>query len=103
MGFTPTVAEPDIWLRRNGNVYKYIDVYVDDLALAMKNPDKFIEAMKAKFKFKFKGVGPITYHLGMDFFRNEDGVLCLAPCKYIERIMANYEPIFGEPPKQNVT
>ena len=36
MGFTPCRAEPDIWMRRNGNVYKYIAVYVDDLAIAAK-------------------------------------------------------------------
>jgi Reverse transcriptase (RNA-dependent DNA polymerase) len=29
LGFFPCKAEPDIWLRKNGNIYKYIAVYVD--------------------------------------------------------------------------
>ena len=38
----------------------------------------------------------------MDFSRDEDGTLCLAPRKYIEKMVANYERLFGQPPKQNV-
>jgi Reverse transcriptase (RNA-dependent DNA polymerase) len=36
LGFFPCKAEPDIWMRKNGNIYKYIAVYVDDVAIAMK-------------------------------------------------------------------
>ena len=28
-GFTPCKSEPDIWMRRNGDLYEYIAVYVD--------------------------------------------------------------------------
>ena len=37
MGFTPCVAEPDIWLRPNEELdcYEYVACYVDDLAIAM--------------------------------------------------------------------
>ena len=35
----------------------------------------------------------------MDFFRDEDGVLCIAPRKYIRKMMLSYEQMFGEPPK----
>jgi hypothetical protein len=38
MGFMPSKAEPDIWMRQNGDVYEYIGVYVDDLAIIAKNP-----------------------------------------------------------------
>jgi hypothetical protein len=100
MGFQPCKAEPDIWLRRNGNIYEYIAVYVDDLALALVNPQEFVDTLQTKYRFKFKGTGPITFHLGMDFFRDDDGTLCIAPRKYIEKMVANYERIFGEPPKQ---
>jgi hypothetical protein len=37
-GFKPCKAEPDIWMRQNGEIYEYIAVYVDDLALALVNP-----------------------------------------------------------------
>jgi hypothetical protein len=28
--------EPDIWMRKSGKVYKYVAVYVDALAIAMR-------------------------------------------------------------------
>ena len=100
LGFQPCKAEPDIWLRRNGDIYEYIAVYVDDLALALVDPQEFVDTLQTKYKFKFKGTGPITFHLGMDFFRDDDGTLCMAPHKYIVKMIANYERIFGELPKR---
>ena len=103
LGFEPCKAEPDIWLRRNDDVYEYIAVYVDDLALAMKDPKTFTDILINKYNFKLKGTGPISFHLGMDFFRDEDGTLCIAPVKYIEKMIGSYRQMFGESPKQNVT
>ena len=81
LGFTPSKAEPDIWIKRNKdhNIYKYVAVYVDDLAIAMNNCDDFITTLMDKYKFKLKGTDTITYHLGMDFFRDKDQILCMAP------------------------
>jgi len=95
-GFTPCKAEPDIWMRPNGDVYEYIGVYVDDLAIAMLNPEEFAKVLMDKYKFKLKGTGPISFHLGCEFVRDEDGVLCLRPRKYIDRMVATYEQMFGE-------
>jgi hypothetical protein len=39
----------------------------------------------------------------MDFIRDDDGTLCLSPVKYIEKLINNYEKLFGENPKQIVT
>ena len=51
-----------------------------------------------KYRFKLKGTGPITFHLGMD------GTLCTIPRKCIEHdIDPNHEcNIFRESPKQVV-
>jgi hypothetical protein len=103
MGFSPCKAEPDVWMRKNGSIYEYIAVYVDDLGLALKQPQDFIDALQNKYKFKLKGTGPISFHLGMDFSRDSDGTLCIAPLKYIEKMVSNYERVFGETPKKNVT
>ena len=46
-----------------------------------------------------KGTGPISYHLGMDFFRDEYGTLCYGPRKYIQKMMDGYFQMFGEQPK----
>src|SRR5688572_9177320 len=62
-GFTPCKAEPDIWMRRNGELYEYIAVYVDDLAFAMKNPSHFIDTLKTKYGFKIREAGPLNFTL----------------------------------------
>jgi len=75
---------------------------VDDLALGMHDPVAFTEILKAKYKFHMKGTGPLAFHLGADFYRDSDGILCMAPKKYIERLIGNYEQMFGEKPRTNV-
>ena len=98
MGFEPSKAEPDIWMRRNGDVYEYIGVYVDDLAIVAKDPREIVNVLEGKYKFKLKGTGPISFHLGMGFSRDEDGVLCLSPKRYIERMISTYVTLFGTKP-----
>jgi Reverse transcriptase (RNA-dependent DNA polymerase) len=41
-GFFQCKSEPDIWMHRVEDIYKYVAVHVDDLALAMKNPKAFV-------------------------------------------------------------
>ena len=86
----------------NHEVYKYIAVYVDDLAIAMADPQSFVDVLELKHKFKLKGTGPIKFHLGCDFFHDEDSVLCMAPKKYIEKMAMGYETMFGEKPSTKV-
>jgi hypothetical protein len=99
MGFLPCRAEPDVWMRKTGQRYEYIAVYVDDLAMAMVNPKDFVQTLENKYNFCFKGTGPISFHLGMDVYREDDGTLCITSKKYIERILLNYEKMFGKAPK----
>ena len=97
-GFFPCCAEPDIWMRRNGEQYDYIAVYVDDIAFALFDPQTFIDTLKNKYNFKIKKAGPLAFHLGADFFRDSEGTLCIAPQKYIARLTASYEKVLGEKP-----
>jgi len=64
MGFTPSKAEEDIWMRAKGDHYEYIAVYVDDLMIASKDPEAIIGALQGEHKLKLKGTGPTTFHLG---------------------------------------
>ena len=93
MGFKPSRADPDIWMKssKDGSHYEYIAVYVDDLAICMKDPKSFCDTLKEKYKLKLKGVGPINYHLGCGYTRDEDGTLVADPRKYIEKILESYE------------
>ena len=42
LGFAPTFANPDVWMRNAGDVYEYVCVYVNDLLVAMKDPKAFM-------------------------------------------------------------
>ena len=103
MGFTPSRAERDVWMRDMGDYYEYIAVYVDDLAIVSKTPQSIIDVLTNTHNFKLKGTGPIEFHLGCDFFRDKDGTLCYQLKKYIEKIIANFERLFGHKPKQYVS
>jgi len=97
-GFVPCKAEPDIRMHKNGDQYEYVAVYVDDLAFAVKDPQSFIQILRDKYQFKIKEAGPLEFHLGADSFRDDEGTLCMAPQKYIDRLAASYEKMFGEKP-----
>lgn len=98
LGFFPSKAEPEVYMRDKGDHYEYIAVYVDDLMIASKEPQAIIDALINRFKFKLKGTGPVEFHLGCNYVRDEDGTLCLTPRKYIQRMMDAYKLMFGGMP-----
>ena len=102
MGFFPCKMEPDIWMRDCSNFYEYIAVYVDDLLIASKDPKSIVKNLEDTHKFKLKGTGAIRYHLGCDFFRDKEGVLCFAPKKYIEKMISSFETMFGHKPSNKI-
>ena len=54
------------------------------MSLAIINLKAFIEILSSKYKFHTKGNGPLKFHLGADFFRDEKtGTLHMTPKKYI--------------------
>jgi hypothetical protein len=46
MGFTPSEAESDIWMRENKGLYEYIAVYVDDLLIAARDPKSIVQSLQ---------------------------------------------------------
>jgi len=93
----------DVWIRANGRVYKYIAVWVDDIAVAAHSPGDIIDQLKEQHKYKLKGVGPLEYHLGCTFEQDKDNTLSYHPKKYIARMMEQYESMYGEQPKMYVS
>jgi hypothetical protein len=59
--------------------------------------------LKTKYNFNIKEAGPLEFHLGADFFRDDEGTLCMAPQKYIERLVSSYEKMFEEKPSDVLT
>ena len=79
--FKPSKDDPDAWMRPEpgGTCYEYIAVYVDDLAIAAKDPQVFCNELKKKYNLKLKGVGPLEYHLGCTYKKDPDGTLAADP------------------------
>ena len=81
--FTPSKADPCIWLRKAPNLrcYEYIAVYVDDLCIAAESPSTIIDIFKTKYNLKVKGDGKLSYHLDADYFEDPDGPFVSQPRK----------------------
>jgi hypothetical protein len=99
-GFSPCKAEPDIWIRLNGNLYEYVATYVDDLCLGMLDPKSFIDTLQKKYNFKLKGTGPIDFHLGQSFSGNDDGEMEISAKCYVDKMMDTYVQLYGEKPRK---
>ena len=101
--FKPSKADPDVWMRSEpgGTCYEYIAVYVDDLAIAAKDPQAFCNELKKKYNLKLKGVGPLEYHLGCTYKKDPDGTLAADPRRYVNKILESYERMFNEKPRKS--
>ena len=82
--FKPSKADPDVWMRPEpgGTCYEYIAVYVDDLAIAAKDPQAFCNELKKRYNLKLKGVGPLEYHLGCTYKKDPNGTLAADPRRF---------------------
>ena len=101
--FKPSKADPDVWMRPEpgGTCYEYIAVYVDDLAIAAKDPQAFCNELKKRYNLKLKGVGPLEYHFGCTYKKDPDGTLAADPRRYVNKILESYERMFKEKPRKS--
>ena len=99
-GFHRSKVDPDVWMRDLNNMWVFIVVYIDDIIAAMNDPQSFFDELQGpNVGFTMKGVGSPTYHLGADFFRDDDGMLCMGAKTYAKRLCATFESLYGEQPK----
>lgn len=69
MGFSPCVADPDVWLRAaikpNGDeYYEYMLCYVDDILCVSMDPTKTLKELNEFFTFKNNQISHPTMYLG---------------------------------------
>ena len=99
INFQPSCADMDIWMRKNGNVWEYIAVYVDDIIVIAKDAMSVLEEDKRKGKFDLKGVGKPEYYLGGDIYRSEDpnaSIKSIISAKtYLKNICDKIERVFS--------
>ena len=82
-----------------GDQHEHIAVHVHNLMFASKDPETVVKTLIEKHHFKLNGTSPTEFHLGCDFFRDEEGVLCALCAKEAEKILENYRWICGAWPK----
>ena len=101
--FKPSKADPDVWMRPEpgGTCYEYMAVYVDDIAIAAKDPQAFCNELKKRYNLKLKGVGHLEYHLGCTYKKDPDGTLAADPKRYVNKILESYERMFKEKPRKS--
>ena len=101
--FKPSKADPDVWMRpeAGGTCYEYIAVYVDDLAIAAKDPQTFCNELKKRYNLKLKSVGSLEYHLGCTYKKDPDGTLAADPRRYVNKILESYESMLKKKPRKS--
>ncbi len=72
MGFEPSKAHYDLWMRQRKDHYEYVAVLVDDLLVFSKKPGEIIEPLKAVNGYELKGVGQPEYYSGADLRYNDN-------------------------------
>ena len=65
----------------------------------MKKPQEFMDALPANpWNYKLKGVGEPKYHLGGDFFHDNDGCPSYGAQTYVKHFILDYFHLFDEDP-----
>ena len=102
IGFKPSKADPDIWMKssKDDKYYEYIAVFFDDLAICMKDPQAFGDTLKERYKLKLKELDQSITILDVDIpeMKMEPN-----PRKYVETNFESYEKMFGSKPKKTRT
>ena len=76
---------------------------MDDLLIDSKDPKSTIDVLTNKNYFKLKGTGPISYHRGCDFGRDDDGSLYFAPKTHVEAMVDFYYNMFHTEPEISIS
>ena len=66
MGFRPSKADTDLWIKKKDDHYEFIGVFVDDITVFSKNPQEIFNTLNTKYKYEFKEVCQPTYYNGAD-------------------------------------
>ena len=107
LGYLPSKADPDFWIKDCGDHYEYIAVYVDDVISFSRDPMRVINEIKKDYLLK--GIGEPEYYLGGNVDQLDDtwtvgGVrTALSARTYIANVTEKLESILGEQLRQYKT
>ena len=96
MNFVLSKADGNLWMKRNHNHYEYIAVFLDDLLIFSKEPEKIAETLKERTGYDLKNESTPEYYNGADLQINSDsGYWEMSAKTYIKNTCEKIEKIFG--------
>jgi hypothetical protein len=101
MGYKPSKADADFWIKDCGTHYEYIATYVDDVLAFGKNPLRTINELKKDYILK--GIGKPEYYLGGNVvdiendWKKSGAKTALSAKTYVENVVKKYEALFESP------
>ena len=90
IGFQPSRADPDLWIKENEEGYDYIATHVDDVIVASKNPQQYISLIEQEYALRNIEVDP-SYYLGARLTKRPDGKILMNMDEYCKEIIRKYE------------
>ena len=99
LGFVPSKADSDLWMRKKDDHYELIACYVDDLLVWSKDPMKIMK--KLQETYVMKGIGIPEYFLGGNIERTDEhwskhGInISLSASTYIKNMIPKFESLLG--------
>ena len=102
MGFVPSKADFDLWLKDCGTHYEYICCWIDDVICCNRNYQALLDEFIPRPDYTLKGMGAPRYYLGGNYgrikdkkYKNKEGETCYLSAKtYIENVCAKIELTF---------
>ena len=100
MGYFPTKADPDLWMKDCGSHYEYIARYIDDVLAFGKDPLATIKEIQRDYILK--GIGHPEYYLGGDVveldnaWKSSKVRLALSTKTYANNVIEKYERVLNE-------
>ena len=99
MGFTPSKADRDLWIRERGDYLEYMCVFVDDITVFSKEPMLIFDTLKEKYGYEFKEIAEPEYYNGADLSVDRSGEMTMSAKTYLKNIVDKIEDIIGQPLK----
>jgi hypothetical protein len=98
-GFTPTMADPCLYLRKQGETVILISIHVDDQLIASNNRpelDKFKKQLNSEFECSDSG--PASYFLGFNITRDrKNQTLSISQQHYFEALLDKFSMLDCNP------
>lgn len=90
LGFKPSSADPCLYVRKRGNTYTYVLIYVDDMLVVCKTEEEFNGIHQAlRQHFDVTSLGDVRHFLGIEIERDGNGFV-LNQGRYILKLAERF-------------